>query len=116
MEDRGEKNKIMNEVQKKKRNIRKSKAWDAKRKSERKRAGNKDEITLKPLRKGWALHHEDLDAENYGNLDGDDFLCVNNLTHKMIHWLWTYYKTDTQIIDRLRVEMIKMAEINKGEE
>jgi hypothetical protein len=36
----------MNEVQKKKRNIRKSKAWDAKRKSERERAGNKDEITL----------------------------------------------------------------------
>ena len=63
----------MNEVQKKKRNIRKSKAWDAKRKSERERAGNKDEITLKPLRKGWALHHEDLDAENYGNLEGDDF-------------------------------------------
>lgn len=103
----------MNEVQKKKRNIRKSKAWDAKRKSERKRAGNKDEITLKPLRKGWALHHEDLDAENYGNLEGDDFLCVNNLTHRCIHWLYTYYKDDESILDRLECELERMKKLNK---
>jgi hypothetical protein len=45
----------------------------------------------------------------------DNFLCCNNLTHKMIHWLWTDYKTDPQIVDRLRAEMEKMAEINKGE-
>lgn len=103
----------MNEVQKKKRNIRKSKAWDAKRKSERKRAGNKDEITLKPLRRRWALHHEDLDAENYGNLEGDDFLCVNNLTHRCIHWLYTYYKDDESILDRLECELERMKKLNK---
>jgi hypothetical protein len=29
--------------------------------------------------------------------------------------MYTYYKTDPQIVDRLRAEMEKMAEINKGE-
>lgn len=98
----------MTENQKLKRKTRSSKEWKAKRLAEKRRAKNKDEITLKPLRKGWALHHEDLVAENYNNLDEDNFICVNNLTHRCIHFLYTYYKDDESILDRLEGELSKM--------
>lgn len=101
----------MNDIQKLKRNFRQTKAWKEKKAAEKKRAGNKDEITGKPLRKGWQMHHQDLNKENYTDLS-KPFLCCNNLTHKFIHWLWTYYRTDVTIIDRLKAEMEVMAQIN----
>lgn len=101
----------MTDAQKKKRNFRGSKAWKQKKNAERKRAGNVDEITLKPLRKGWQLHHECLDENQYQNLK-KGFICCNNLTHKMIHWLWTYWQKDKDIIERLKSEMLRMEEEN----
>jgi hypothetical protein len=103
----------MTEGQKRKRNVRATKKWKLKKLAERKRAGNKDEITLKPLRKGWQLHHECLDESEYDNMS-HGFLCVNNLTHKMIHWLWTYWQKDKDIIERLKSEMLRMEEENAG--
>lgn len=97
----------MTDTQKMKRNFRGRKAWKLKKLHEKKRAEGKDEITLKPLRKGWQLHHEDLREEDYTVLNGN-FICLNNLTHKVVHWLWTYWKTDKGIIDRLKREMEKM--------
>jgi hypothetical protein len=76
-------------------------------------AGGIDKITLHKLHKGWNFHHEDLREENYEKLN-DNFLCCNNLTHKVIHWLYTYYQKDEGIIDRLKAEMQKMKEINGG--
>ena len=105
----------MNDIQRMKRNFRNTKAFKEYKNKKAIECGKVDKITKKPLRKNFSFHHEDLLEENYTVLN-DNFLCCNNLTHKMIHWLWTYYKTDPQIIDRLRAEMIKMAEINKGEE
>ena len=103
----------MNDIQRMKRNFRNTKAFKEYKNKKAIECGNVDKITQKPLRKNFSFHHEDLREENYTVLN-DNFLCCNNLTHKMIHWLWTYYKTDPQIIDRLRAEMEKMAEINKG--
>ena len=103
----------MNDIQRMKRNFRNTKAFKEYKNKKAIECGNVDKITKKPLRKNFSFHHEDLLEENYTVLN-DNFLCCNNLTHKMIHWLWTYYKTDPQIIDRLRAEMDKMAEINKG--
>ena len=104
----------MNDKQKSKRNFRNSKKWkDFKREMKSKCAGI-DAVTLHKLRKGYNLHHRNLDEKQYENLRGDWFLCCNNLTHKVIHWLWTYYKTDPAIIDRLREEMEKMQEINRS--
>lgn len=104
----------MNDIQRMKRNFRNTKAFKDHKKKKAIECGKVDKITQKPLRKNFSFHHEDLREENYTVLN-DNFLCCNNLTHKMIHWLWTYYKTDPQIIDRLQAEMIKMAEINKEE-
>lgn len=108
--------KTLTENQKKKRKIRSSKQWKQKRADERKRAGNLDEITLQKLRASWTLHHEDLDPDNYDKLDNDHFMCLNVLTHRMVHWLWTYYQKDESILDRLECEMQRMKELNGGKE
>ena len=77
-------------------------------------SGGKDLITLKPLRKGYQIHHRNLDEKQYQNLREDWFLPCNNLTHKVIHWLYTYFQKDEEISDRLKAEMLKMKEINGG--
>lgn len=99
----------MTDTQKMKRNFRGRKVWKLKKLREKKRAGGKDEITLKPLRKGWQLHHEDLREENY-TLMNDNFICLNNKTHDFIHWLWAYWKDDREIIGRIEREMKRMEE------
>ena len=78
----------------------------------KKKSDNKDIITLKPLRKGFQVHHQDLDETKYNVLNPDHFICCNNLTHKFIHWLYVYYIKDPAIIDRIKAEMERMKEIN----
>lgn len=102
----------MTENQKKKSKFRASKEWKLKKLYEKKRAGGKDEITLKPLYKGWTLHHEDLNPDNYEKMNSN-FLCCNKKTHEVVHWLFTYYKTDVTILDRLKAELDKMKALNK---
>lgn len=75
--------------------------------------GKVDNITNHKLHKGWQLHHRNLDEEQYEVLNEDNFLCCNNLTHKVIHWLWSYYQEDSEIIKRLEEEMQKMRKLNK---
>lgn len=103
----------MNEIQRKKRNFRARKAWKLFKLKKKKECGGIDKITLHKLSKRFELHHEDLREENYEVLN-DNFLPCNNKTHEVIHWLWRYYVVDPQIIDRLKDEMERMKEINKG--
>lgn len=103
----------MTDLQKRKTKFRASKKWKLKKLKEKTRAENKDEITLKPLRKGWSLHHLDLNENHYEDLS-KPFLCCNNLTHKLIHWLYVYYKNDETIIDRIKKAMEDMKEVNKN--
>jgi hypothetical protein len=77
------------------------------------KSGKVDRITQKPLRKGWQLHHRNLDETRYAELDEKNFVCLNNLTHKFVHWCYVYYQKDPAIIDRIRAELEKMKEINK---
>ena len=105
----------MNEIQKIKRNFRNTKAFKLHKEKKKKECGGIDKITYKKLRKGWSLHHEDLNEEHYKILN-DYFLPCNNLTHKFIHWLWQYYVVDEGIIDRIKTEMERMKAINKGAE
>lgn len=104
----------MNDKQKSKRNFRQSKTWKDFKKKMWEACGKVDGITLHKLRKGANLHHRNLDEKEYENLREDWFLPCNNLTHKVIHWLWTYYKKDERIIDRLKEEMERMKAINQG--
>ena len=106
----------MNESQKAKRKFRSSKQWLNFKKTMWQKCNKIDGITLKPLRKGANLHHRNLNEDEYQNLKEEWFLPCNNLTHKMIHWLFGYYLKDPAIIDRLRTEMELMKDINEGGE
>lgn len=103
----------MNKKQRSKRNFRKSKTWKEFRRKMCITCGNVDNITNHKLHKDWQLHHRNLDEEQYEVLNEDNFLCCNNLTHKVIHWLWSYYQEDSGIIKRLEEEMQKMRKLNK---
>ena len=103
----------MNESQKAKRKFRQSKEWKTFRNFMKKLSGNKDLITNKPLRKGFQVHHQNLDETKYNELIPEHFICINNLTHKFIHWCYGYYIKDPAIIDRLKEELEKMVEINR---
>lgn len=105
-------NSHMNSGQRRKTKFRSSAVWKKFRsrlKSERK----VDEITRKPLLKGFQLHHLDLDENHYEDIsDETHFSCLNRQTHDMIHWLLRYYIADPGIIDRLRDFCERHKEIN----
>lgn len=102
----------MNDIQRMKRNFRKTIKWLKFKIFMKGWCGGIDAITLKKLYKTWQLHHRNLDEAEYKNLRIDWFLPCNNKTHDVIHWLWSYYRTDPQIIDRLKAEMERMKSIN----
>ena len=104
----------MNEIQKAKKKFRQSKEWKEFRKLMFSKSGKIDCITRKPLRKGFQVHHLLLDETRYSELNEENFICLNNLTHKFVHWLYTYFIKDPQIIDRIKAELEKMKEINKS--
>lgn len=71
-----------------------------------------DALTLAKLRKGWALHHLDLQPENYTKLEEYKFECLNNKSHDVVHFMYNYYKKDPAIIDRLKDILNKMVLLN----
>ena len=68
-----------------------------------------DPITLKKLNKMAHLHHLDLCADNYKNLDVSRFVLLNQQTHDCIHFLFRYYEKDPLILRRVEniLEMMK---------
>lgn len=102
----------MTQAQKEKRKFRQSKEWKTFRAYMKMWASKKDLITMKPLYKGFELHHQDLNEAHYRNLIPEHFLPCNKKTHDFIHWLYNYYKTDPEIIDRIKAEMELMQKIN----
>lgn len=105
----------MTEGQKKKRNFRSSKKWKEFRHKKSVEQKGIDPITLKKLYKMANLHHMDLDEKKYEDLSKpENFVYLNKNTHDVIHFLYTYYKNDTGILDRLKYYLDKMVEINKG--
>lgn len=92
--------------------FRQSKAWKQLRKTKRE-SDCKDALTLKKLSPQFNLHHLDLNPDNYKDLsDPDKFLCLNHNSHDCVHFLWTYYRKDPAILDRLREILERMRQIN----
>lgn len=68
-----------------------------------------DEVTLRPLYKGWNLHHMILDPKKYEDLTNEDnFATLNSNTHDIIHFLFNYYKNDPSILDRIEYILEEM--------
>lgn len=100
-----------------KNSFRRTKRWADFRRHIRELFGDKDAITGEKLRKGWQLHHMDLDADNYSNLDPDRFIPLNPGTHDLIHRLYTFIVYDKNgRVDRMLEYIGKMRRLNSIEE
>lgn len=70
--------------------------------------GNVDPITKRKLCKGWNLHHRNLSATDYEDLSNeDDFVCLNKMTHTLLHDIYRYWKNDKDILTRIEQELEK---------
>lgn len=107
----------MSNSQKEKQKFRQSAKWKKFRLFKKKEQDGLDLITQKKLYKGFTVHHLDLDQSHYQDLSAPEhFLACNKKTHDNIHWLYDYYKNDKQILERIKVYLDLMLEINKGGE
>lgn len=70
--------------------FRKTKQWLDFRKQIAELYNNRDAITGDKLRKGWNLHHLDLDKNNYDKLIPEHFIPLNKGTHELLHRLYTF--------------------------
>lgn len=103
----------MNESQKKKRNLRQTKKWKALRHKMNVNQKGIDVITRKKLIKGCNLHHLDLREANYEKMDDESrFVLLNKNTHQCIHFLYTYWIKDKDILNRIEDLLIMMEELS----
>lgn len=101
----------MTENEREKKRFRQTKAWKEFRERIRKKT-KIDCLTGKPLHGKWELHHLDLDPNNYQVLEEENFIPLNSRSHSTIHFLYTYYLKDQSILDRLKIILDRMKEIN----
>ena len=98
----------MNKAQKSKRNFRNSKAWKEFRHKMNVLQHGIDPITGAKLAKGCNLHHRHITAgeDDYKDMSNeDDFVMLNSMTHKMLHFGYTYYKKfGREFLDRIEEE------------
>ena len=93
--------------------FRQSKEWKEFRKRIFDKQDGKDIITGKKLYKGYNVHHCDMSTENYDKLIEENFIAINKQTHDALHFLFRYYRTDKDILDRLKTILDRMNELNK---
>lgn len=98
----------MSKAQNSKSKFRNTSKWKKFRKSLKEKR-KIDEVTLRPLYKGWNLHHMILDPKKYEDLTNEDnFATLNSNTHDIIHFLFNYYKNDPTILDRIEYILEEM--------
>ena len=101
----------MNKLQKSKRNFRNSKVWKAFRHQMNVKQHGIDPITGSKLYKGCNLHHRNVTAgeEEYQDISNpDEFVMLNQATHKALHWIYTYYKKyGRKFLDNIEEELRK---------
>lgn len=72
-----------------------------------------DYITKSKLNARANCHHLDMSSENYEDLSHpENFVMLNKRTHTMLHMLFTYYKKDPEILDRIKYLLDRMVELN----
>lgn len=93
--------------------FRASSAWKKFRKQMADKYNHTDPITNKNLRKGYNLHHLNLNKDEYTNITNEEhFLPLNKNTHDTLHFCYNYAKKDPEFMERLCHFVQKMIEIN----
>lgn len=72
-----------------------------------------DALTNMKLNKGWELHHLNLNIAEYDKFIDENFECLNTKSHDVVHFLYTYYRKDAAILDRLKAILDKMVALNE---
>ena len=75
---------------------------------------HRDYITGRRLIKGFNVHHlkTEQDSETYCDISHDEeFIPLNSYCHKMLHYLFTHYRKDNTVIDRLVEILDRMCEL-----
>ena len=93
--------------------FRQTKEWKEFRKKIFDKQDGKDAITGKKLYKGYNVHHCDMSEANYDKLIEENFIALNKQTHETLHFLFRYYQKDPAILDRFKVVLDIMNELNK---
>ena len=94
--------------------FRKSKEWKEFRSHMASVFGHRDYITGKKLTKGFNLHHlkTEQTGETYCDISNEEeFIPLNSYCHKLLHYLFTYYRKDPTIMDRLVEVLDKMCKL-----
>lgn len=94
--------------------FRKSQEWRDFRTHMAEKFGHKDYITGRKLAKGFNVHHlkTQQEIEGYSDISDDtNFIPLNPYSHKLLHYLFTYYKKDKSIIGRLVEVLDKMCDL-----
>ena len=82
--------------------FRETETWRNFRLELKKKNGNKDVLTLRPLKKKWHCHHQDLNSENYTELDFKKFKTLNPQSHDVIHTIFDEVRKDKNYWKRLK--------------
>ena len=80
---------------------------------------HRDYITGRRLVKGYNVHHlkTEQEADTYCDISNEaNFIPLNSYCHKLLHYLFGYYKKDPTVLVRLKEILDKMCELNKDEE
>ena len=80
--------------------------WKKFRVFKKKEQNNLDYISQRILPKGANLHH--LDEKHYDDLSPEKFVFLGKTMHKVVHFLYIYYKKDHTIIERLKEVLDRM--------
>lgn len=101
-----------------KRKVRRSPEWAELRKAVAERQGNVDPVTLRPLTKGFNLHHLSQCWQEYGNLQPERFVALNHKTHETAHFIYEIYKREGNFLflDELKSIVKRMKELTEEDE
>lgn len=80
---------------------------------------HRDYITGRKLTKGYNVHHLKVnqEPETYCDLSNEsNFIPLNSYSHKLLHYVYTYYKKDKTILNRLQEILDKMCYLTESEE
>jgi hypothetical protein len=100
----------MSRLQKAKRSFRASKKWKLFRHKKNVDQKGLDPITGSKLTKGCNLHHRHItaDDEEYGDISNEnDYVMLNSLTHKFLHWGYRYFLRDPDFLRKIKAEWEK---------
>ena len=83
------------------------------------RSNHRDCSTGSKLSKGFHVHHLKMgqEIEGYSDLTNEsEFMALNPYSHKLLHYLFTHYKKDKQVIGRLVEVLERMSNLLSSEQ